>query len=140
MSAILLPALLLRCRLGRLWLRRPITILVLTSVVYQGLSSVFLLLTSIREWDTYHNGIQSSIPDDATLITSAGMLAFTTAYLLTKPERAQAARDRTSIPELARALDWCVQALCCAPLAVVTYRGRGSTASSAVSAHGGALR
>jgi hypothetical protein len=46
---------LLRCRLGRLWLRRPVAILVLTSVTYQGLSSILLLLPSIREWDTYRS-------------------------------------------------------------------------------------
>lgn len=141
MSATLLLALLLqgaavvllRCRLGRLWLRRPVTILVLTSVVYQGLTSVLLLLPSIREWDTFRNGIQSSMLDDATLIMSAGMLAFTTAYLLTKPERAQATPGGTSIPELARALDWRVLGLCCVPLAAVTYGGRGSNGGVSIS-------
>ena len=141
MSATLLLALLLqgaaivllRCRLGRPWLRRPVTILVLTSVVYQGLSSVLLLLPSIREWDTFRNGIQSSVLDDATLIMSAGMLAFTTAYLLTKPKRAQAAPDGTSIPELARALDWRVLALCCVPLAITTYEGRGYNGTIGIS-------
>ena len=141
MSATLLLALLLqgvavvllRCRLGRLWLRRPVTILVLTSVVYQGLSSVLLLLPSIREWDTLRSGIQPSILDDATLIMSAGMLAFTTAYLLTKPERAQAAPDGVSIPELAWALDWRVLALCCLPLAIATYRGRGYNGTIGIS-------
>ena len=141
MSATLLLALLLqgaaivllRCRLGRRWLRRPITILVLTSVVYQGLSSVLLLLPSIREWDTFRNGIQSSVLDDATLIMSAGMLAFTIAYLLTKPERAQAAPDGASIPELARALDWRVLALCCVPLAITTYEGRGYNGTIGIS-------
>jgi hypothetical protein len=124
---------LLRCRLGRRWLRRPVTILVLTSVVYQGLSSVLLLVPSIREWDSYRNGTQSSILDDATLIMSAGMLAFTIAYLLTKPERAQAVSDGASSPELARALDWRVLALCCAPLAVATYRGRGYNGTVSIS-------
>ena len=141
MSATLLLALLLqgvaivllRCRLGRPWLRRPVTILVLTSMVYQGLSSVLLLLPSIREWDTFRNGIQPSILDEATLIMSAGMLAFTTAYLLTKPERVRAAPDGASIPELAQALDWRVLALCCAPLAVVTYGGRGYNGTIAIS-------
>jgi hypothetical protein len=55
---------------------------------------------------TYRSGIQPSILDGATLILSAGMLAFTTVYLLTKPEQAKAAPGEASIPELARALDW----------------------------------
>lgn len=141
MSATLLLALLLqgtavvllRCRLGRLWLRRPITILVLASVVYQGLTSVLLLMPSVREWDTYRNGIQSSTLDDATLIMSAGMLAFTVAYLLTKPERAHATPSGASIPELARVLDWRVLALCCVPLAVLTYAGRGYNGTTSIS-------
>jgi hypothetical protein len=140
MSAMLLLAflfqgtavVLLRCRLGRRWLRRPMTILVLTSVVYQGLSSALLLIPSIREWDTYRNGIESSTLDNAALIISAGMLALTIAYLLMKPERAQAP-DQPSIPELARVLDWRVLALCCAPLAVLTYEGRGFNGGTSVS-------
>jgi hypothetical protein len=124
---------LLRCRLGRLWLRRPVTILVLTSVVYQGLSSVLLLIPSIRDWDTYRNGIDPSTVDDATLIMSAGMFAFTIAYLLTRPERAQAGPDGASIPELVRVLDWRVLALCCVPLAVFTYEGRGFNGSTSIS-------
>lgn len=141
MSATLLLALLLqgvavlllRRRLGRLWLRRPVTILVLTSVVYQGLAPALLLIPSIRQWDTYRDGIQSSFVDRAALIMSAGVLVFTITYLLTRPERAQAAPSAASIPELARVLDWRILALCCTPLAVITYHGRGFNGSVVIS-------
>ena len=141
MSATLLLALLLqgvavvllRRRLGRRWLRRPVTILVLTSVVYQGLSPALLLIPSVRQWDTYRDGIQSSFVDRAALIMSAGMLVFTITYLLTKPERTRATPSAASIPELARVLDWRILALCCTPLAVITYHGRGFNGSVAIS-------
>jgi hypothetical protein len=78
---------LLRHRLGRRWLRRPVSILILAAVVYQGLSPIFMTVPSIGAWDTYRTGIQQRYIDSATLIMSAGMLAFTVVYLLTCPER-----------------------------------------------------
>ena len=114
---------LLRCRLGKMWLRRPTVILVLASVVYQGVSSVLLAFPSIGAQDIYRIGVARSYVDEAVLVTSAGMLAFTMAYLLSRPERAQPRPARRA--SLARALDWRLLALSCAPLAVLTYEGRG---------------
>ena len=114
---------LLRCRLGKTWLRRPTVILVLASVVYQGVSPVLLAFPSIGAQDYYRFGVASSYTDEAVLVTSAGMLAFTLAYLLSRPERAQPRQARRA--SLARALDWRLLALSCAPLAVLTYEGRG---------------
>ena len=114
---------LLRCRLGKTWLRRPTVILVLASVVYQGVSPVLLAFPSIGAQDIYRLGVAWSYTDEAVLVTSAGMLAFTMAYLLSRPERAQPRQARRA--SLARALDWRLLALSCAPLAVLTYEGRG---------------
>jgi hypothetical protein len=131
MSAVMLLALLLqaisvvllRQRLGKLWLRRPVTILVLVSVVYQGVSQVLLCIPSIRGWDNFRTGVQQNYVGQAMLLLSAAMLAFTIAYLLTRPERA--VPGGADIRELAGTLDWRLLALCCAPLAYLTYEGRG---------------
>ncbi len=112
---------LLRLGLGKLWLRLPVTLLVLASMVYDGLSQVLLAFPSVRPWDTFRNGIQPGYIDEATLILSAGMLAFTIMYLVTA--RRGTAGDGAVIA--AGALDWRLLALACAPLAVLTYGGRG---------------
>ena len=128
MSALLLQAVsvvLLRYRLGRTWLRRPVTILVLTSVVYQGVSPMLLSFSSIRVRDIYSNGIQQSWVDEAVLVMSLSMLAFTVAYLSGRPEGAGAAAGGDGLTRAARVLDWRFLALCCAPLGVLTYDGRG---------------
>lgn len=116
---------LLRLGLGKGWLRRPVTLLVLASAVYQGLSQILLASTSIRAWDGYRTGLQQDYVDMATLIMSAGMLAFTVAYLLTKPGRYDAVASEDDVVVAARGLDWRLLALACAPLAVLTYAGRG---------------
>jgi hypothetical protein len=115
--------LLLRHRLGKLWLRRPATLLVLASVVYQGISAVLLAFPSVRYWDNFRNGLQQSYVDSATMVMSAGMLAFTVAYLLTRPERAVA--SVAGLRDAGRALDWRWLVLACLPLAVLTFQGRG---------------
>jgi len=128
LTALLLQAIaigLLRRRLGRLWLRRPVTLLVVTSTVYQGISPVLLTLPSVRVWDNFRIGVRQSFVDDATLILSAGMLAFTIAYLLTRPERVSCSAGETDIRVAVKALDWRFLALACAPLAVLTYQGKG---------------
>ena len=112
---------LLRHRLGRLWLRRPVVLLVLVSVVCQGLPAGLLAFPQVAQWDIYRNGVAQRFSDDAVLVTSAAMLAFTVAYLLTRPERAELPEAR----EVARVLDWRVLAIACLPLAVLTYQGRG---------------
>jgi hypothetical protein len=116
---------LLRLVLGKAWLRRPVTLLVLASVVYDGLSQVLLSFPSVAQWDTFGNGIQPGFIAEADLVMSAGMLAFTVAYLVTSgPHReAPAAPEDTALA--ARVLDWRLLALACLPLAVLTYEGRG---------------
>ena len=125
-------AALLRHRLGKTWLRRPATLLVLASVLYDGVSQVLLSFPSVGDWDTYRTGVQQGYVDQANLIMSAGMLAFTVCYLLTQPQQVRAApADAGSV---ARVLDWRLLALACLPLAVLTYEGRGY--NSAVTAPG----
>ena len=54
-AALLLQALeitLLRHRLGRRWLRHPVSIMILVSVAYQGISPISLALPSIGAWDS----------------------------------------------------------------------------------------
>lgn len=121
----LIAVLLLRVRLGKTWLQRPVTLLVLASVVYDGLSPTLMAFPSIGRWDIYRQGVHQSWINEATLIMSAGMLAFTLCYFLTHPERATAAPAPEDIRAAARVLDWRLLALACAPLAVLTYEGRG---------------
>jgi hypothetical protein len=116
---------LLRHRLGRHWLRHPVVLLVVASVVYQGVSPLLMTIPSVRAWNTYRNGIQQSFTDSATLLMSAGVLALTVAYLLTHPECADVPPAEDDVAKAARALDWRLLTLACVPLAVLTYEGRG---------------
>jgi hypothetical protein len=116
---------LLRHRLGRYWLRHPTTLIVLASAVYQGLSPIMLIFQSIGTWDIYRNGVQQSFINTATLLMSAGMLVFTITYLMTRPERGNVIAGSTGIPAVVKALDWRWLTAACAPLAVLTYAGRG---------------
>ena len=133
MNVILLTALLfqvmavvlLRYRLGRHWLRRPTVLIMLADVVYQGLSPVLMALPSIGTWDTYRIGVQQGFVNSATLLMSGGMFVFTVAYLMTHPERVNAAAGMTGISYLEKALDWKFLTAVSIPLAVLTYQGRG---------------
>ncbi len=122
-------AVLLRHRLGKTWLRRPGTLLVLTSALYLGLSPALMSIGSVGKWDAYRKGVQQPYVDEATLIMSAAMLAFTLAYLLTQPQRVMAVPQPADIGGAARALDWRLLALGCLPLAALTYAGRGYNGS-----------
>ncbi len=122
--------LLLRLRLGKAWLRKPGTLLVLTSAVYIGLSPVLLSFGSIRALDVYRTGIQQSFVDEATLIMAVGMLAFTVGYLITSPERRNASAAPANIAAAVKAFDWRLLAVACAPLAAFTYEGRGYNGGS----------
>jgi hypothetical protein len=128
MSALLLQlvsVLLIRHRLGRGWWRRPGSLIVLASVVYDSLSPVLLTIPSIRAQDIYRVGNQQSYVDEATLIMAAGMLAFTFAYLATRPERTAPRVSHQDVRQAIRVLDWRVFACILVPLAVLTYEGRG---------------
>jgi hypothetical protein len=130
-AALLVQALeitLLRHRLGRRWLRHPVSIMILVSAAYQGISPLVLAIPSIGAWDNYRSGIQQSYIDSATLVMSAGMLAFTVAYLLIRPERTTPQTSRNDVTVTVKALDWRWLACCCIPLAVLTYEGRGYNA------------
>ena len=137
MSATLVTALclqavavaLMRHRLGPGWLRRPMTLVVLAAALYQGVSEVLLAIPSIRVWDYYRVGIDQRYIDSATLIMSIGLLALVICYLVTKPERAAATMSGQDTLMAARTIDWRIIALICAPLAVLTYTGRGYDSS-----------
>jgi hypothetical protein len=116
---------LLRVRLGRLWLRRPATLLVIVSVVYNGLTQVLLAFPSIQVLDMFRSGVQQGYIDEAALIMSAGMLVFAIVYLMIGPKR-RVAPDAEGLAVVAsKVLDWRLLALACAPLAILTYSGRG---------------
>jgi hypothetical protein len=116
---------LMRHRLGRLWLRRPVTLLVLTAVTYNGLAEIVLAVPSIRAWDDNRTGISQASIDHAALITSVGLLALVICYLATRPERCDDGPGPDAAAVAARFLDWRIFAACCLPLAVLAYLGRG---------------
>jgi hypothetical protein len=132
-NAILLTALflqvvaivLLRHRLGHYWLRHPVTLISLVSAIYQGLSPILLTFQSIGAQDPYRNGVQQRFINSATLLMSAGMLAFAIAYLMTRPDRTDVTEGSADIRAAVKALDWRWLAGACVPLAVLTYDGRG---------------
>lgn len=124
---------LLRYRLGRMWLRRPVTLLFLASVLYQGVSQVFLSFPSVAAQAATRDGIAPASTDDAALLESAGMLALAIAYLLTSPQRAKQVGETDAVV-LARALDWRLLAVACLPLGFLTYDGRGYNSGTALGA------
>ncbi len=133
MSSTLLMALLLqaaavilmRHRLGRRWLQRPVSLLVIVAVVCQGVSEVLLEVPSIRIWDNDRIGIAQNYIDAAVLVISVGLLVMVVCYLAARPERAvhQVRGDEAAIA--AGVFDWRLISLMCVPLAVLTYQGHG---------------
>lgn len=133
MSATLLLALvlqaagimLLRHRLGRAWLRRPVTLLYLASVIYGGASAVLLSFPSVSAWDTFRDGTVPRFTDDAALLLSVATLALVIACLFTQPQAAQVLATPEDRKRAAAALDWRLLAAASLPLAWLTYSGRG---------------
>lgn len=144
MSAELLMALfiqavtlaLLRWRLGRGWLRRPVSILIVTAVVYSGLAELILAIPSIRAEDTYRLGTGQAYIDRAALVMSTGLLVLVLCYLAARPLRAATWAGPGRAGLAARTLDWRIFALACAPFAVLTYQGRGYNGAAAPDAAG----
>src|ERR1700722_16398021 len=122
---------LLRHRLGRTWLRRPVTVLVLDAAVFDGLVQVMLLFPSVAAQDSYRLGVAPQFHDSASLLLSECMLAFTVAYLLTRPERSEPGSRETGHGDLAGALDWRLLLAAALPLAVLTYASKGYNSDTA---------
>lgn len=125
---------LIRHRLGRYWLRRPVTLFMLASTVDLGIAPALLAIGSVRTQDGFATGVQRGYTDLADLISSVAMLAFTLAYLLTRPERTGAPVRRAGpavLAVLTRVLDWRVLAAACVPLALFTAHGQGYNNGSA---------
>jgi hypothetical protein len=114
-----------RSGIGQNWLRRPFSLLVLAAVTYNGISEVLLAIPSIRVWDIYRQGTEQHYIDDAVLYMSIGLLVMVACYLATGPRRAVAIARSNDVWTAARILDWRLLAIACAPLAVLTYEGRG---------------
>lgn len=123
---------LLRHRLGRRWLRRPVTVLVLASVVELGIGPTLLAVPAIGMHDTSRLGIQPGFIDSANLIMSVAMLALTFTYLLTRPERTVTLERPADLMIAAKALDWRLLAVACIPLTVLTAAGRGYNDGGAI--------
>jgi hypothetical protein len=118
---------LLRHRIGRRWLLRPVVLFMLASTVALGIAPALLAIPSVSAWDTFANGVKHGFTDQADLIMSVVMLAFTIAYLLTHPERAEVPTSRrpADLAALTRVLNFPVLAAACVPMTVVTAAGRG---------------
>lgn len=116
---------LLRHRLGKSWLLRPATLVVIISVVYNGVTQVMLLSPSVAAQDPYRTGIAAPFIPQAALLLAGCSLALTVAYLAGVPERSPLGAGPADVPALARALDWRVLAALDVPLAALTYSGRG---------------
>jgi hypothetical protein len=123
---------LLRYRLGRGWLQRPFVLLAMAAVLYHGVSQLLLTIPAIRAGNIYLLGIDQHYVDEATLYMSAGLLVMAACYLATRPERATAAVPDSGVRLAARIPDWRLCAIAAAPLAVLTYSGRGYNRSLAV--------
>jgi hypothetical protein len=116
---------LLRHRLGPHWLRRPVTLLVLASVIELAIGPALLAVPAIGVNDTDRLGIQPGFIDSADLIMSVSMLALTLAYLFTRPERTVTIERPADRIIAAKALDWRLLAVVCIPLTLLTAAGRG---------------
>ena len=133
MSTTLLAALLaqavslalLRHRIGRRWLLRPVVLFMLASTVDLGIAPALLAIPSVSEQDSFAIGVNRSFTDQADLIMSVVMLGFTIAYLLTHPERMDGPSRPVNLAALTRVLDWRVLAAACVPMVLVTAAGQG---------------
>lgn len=115
---------LLRLRLGRRWLRHPVSVMVLVSVVYQGVTPLLDAVPSIGTRDTFRAGIGQGDIDSATLVMSAGVLGLTIAYLLARPEQTAMQASPDDSRRILGALDWRWLACACIPLGALAYEGR----------------
>jgi len=116
---------LLRHRLGRRWLRRPVTMLVLASVIELGVGPALLAVPAIAKNNIDSLGIKPGFIDSADLIMSLSMLALTLAYLFTRPERTVTTERPADRIIVAKALDWRLLVVACIPLTLLTAAGRG---------------
>jgi hypothetical protein len=125
---------LLRHRLGRRWLLRPVVLLTLVSAVDLGIAPALLAIPSISAQDAFAFGIRRDFIDRADLIMSIVMLGFTIAYLLTCPEQVAGPGRPVDRAVLTRVLDWRILMAACVPMAVATAAGRGYNDGSAAEA------
>jgi hypothetical protein len=116
---------LLRHRLGPHWLRRPVSLLVVASVIELGIGPALLAVPAIGANDIDRLGIQPGFINSADLIMSVSMLALTLAYLFTRPERTVTIERPADRSIAAKALDWRLLAVVCIPLTLLTAAGRG---------------
>jgi hypothetical protein len=125
---------LLRHRVGRRWLLRPVVLFMLASAVDLGIAPALLAIPSVSAQDSFAIGVRRSFTDQADLIMSVVMLGFTIAYLLTHPERVDRPSRPVNLAALTTVLDWRVLTAACVPMAVVTAAGRGYNDGSAAGA------
>jgi hypothetical protein len=116
---------LLRHRLGRRWLLRPVVLFMLASTIDLGMAPALLTIPSVGAQDGFAIGVARGFTDQADLVMSVVMLGFTICYLLTRPELTAGPARPVSVAVLIRVLDWRVLAAACVPLAIVTAAGRG---------------
>jgi hypothetical protein len=130
---------LLRHRLGKEWLGRPVPLLVVTTAISVAVAPAVLMNPSAAAHDTTRRGISVGYVADAALLLSLVMLAFTIGYLATRPEQGRAVAEPWQAGQVAAVLDWRLAAVACLPLAVLTYAGKGYNGGGPVTGAGASL-
>jgi hypothetical protein len=111
----------LRRRYGRQWLLRPVSLLALAAVVYQGLSEAVIRLSGANALVGYRPDSDSI--DNGMVVAGLALLTLTVGYVMThKPVHVDTDVDRA---DLGRVLDWRILALLTAPLLIATTSGQG---------------
>lgn len=111
----------LRLRLGRQWLLRPFSLLMLAATLYHGVSE--LVIRAFGGSDLAIQRPGNEFTDIGALVAASTMLVMTLAYLAVHPPR----RVETNVDrdQLARIFDWRLTGLLTIPLFIATVQGHG---------------
>lgn len=115
---------LLRVRLGKKWLARPVVLLAIAAVVYHGVTEVLLLNPSYVQWNKLRQGLPAKYSHDGALVASCGLLALIIAYLSVVRLRTERSPDENERDGLAF-LDWKPLGVAFAVMLAINATGKG---------------